>query len=167
MRRILEESDMRIYYEDEQCYAIEKSSLVAKLRGVKIVEFVQVQSNKKIRLLEAKTTAPNPTNDCDYNNYLKEIREKFQNSISLLNAAKLHRRPTLFQEFPETLKNVDFRNASYFLFLVIKKQRLDWLPPLTDDLRRQLHPFLKCWNIPDDNFVVLNEELARDFNIVE
>lgn len=167
MRKILEESGMRIFYEDEQCYIIEKSPLVAKLQGVKIVEFVQAQGKKKIRLLEAKTTAPSTTNACDYDDYLRDIREKFQNSISLLNVARLKRRAALFQEFPETLQNVDFQNASYFLFLIIKKQRLDWLPPLSDDLKRQLHPFLKCWDIPDDHLVVLNEELARDFNIVE
>ena len=95
MKGVLEESGMRIIYDDEQCYIIEKSPLVNKLQGVKIVEFVQAQSKKKIRMLEAKTTAPNTTNSNNYECYLREIREKFQNSISLLNVAKLQRREAL------------------------------------------------------------------------
>ncbi len=40
MRQILLESGMRFIYDDANSYMIEKSSLVTKLQGVKIVEFV-------------------------------------------------------------------------------------------------------------------------------
>lgn len=58
MKQILEESGMRIPYQDDACYMIEKSALVAKLQGVKIVEFVQANGKKRITMLEAKTKAP-------------------------------------------------------------------------------------------------------------
>lgn len=99
--------------------------------------------------------------------YMTEIREKFQNSISLLNAAKLKRRPKVFKEFPQPLKDVDYRNAHYWLYLVIKQSKEDWIVNLNGDLRRQLHPFLKCWDIPDANFAVVNEGMARSIGLVE
>ena len=71
MRKILEESGMRIPYEEDACYMIEKSPLVAKLQGVKIVEFVQAQGVRKIMLLEAKTTAPCHDKLNDYRTPLK------------------------------------------------------------------------------------------------
>ena len=147
MRKILEESGMRIPYEEDACYMIEKSPLVAKLQGVKIVEFVQAHGVRKLVLLEAKTTAPCQDKHDDYNDYITEIREKFQNSISLLNAAKLKRRPKIHEELPQQLKDIDYKGAHYWLYLIIKQSKEDWIVNLNSDLRRQLHPFLKCWNI--------------------
>lgn len=167
MRKILEESGMRIPYEEGACYMIEKSPLVAKLQGVKIVELVQSHGVRKIALLEAKTTAPCQDKCDDYNAYMNEIREKFQNSISLLNAAKLKRRPKIYEELPQPLKDVDYKDAHYWLYLIIKLSKEDWIVNLNSDLHRQLHPFLKCWNIPDANFVVVNEGMARSIGLVE
>lgn len=166
MRQILEESGMRIPYEADACYIIEKSSLVAKLQGVKIVEFVQAEGKKKVKMLEAKTTAPSQNNMVDYNDYLREIREKFQNSISILNAAKMKRRDAIYNELPQPLKDLDYKSAIYWLYLVIKESKDDWIVNLSADLHRQLHPFLKCWNIPDSNFLVLNESMAKEIGIV-
>jgi len=167
MRKILEESGLRIPYEEDASYMIEKSPLVTKLQSVKIVEFVQALGIRKIVLLEAKTTAPCQDNHDDYNVYMTDIREKFQNSISLLNAAKLKRRPEIYDELPQPLKNIDYKGAHYWLYLVIKQYKEDWIVNINNDLHRQLHPFLKCWNIPDANFEVLNEGLARSIGIVE
>lgn len=77
------------------------------------------------------------------------------------------RRADLFMELPHPLQEVDYKSVTFRLFLVIKNSRIEWLPNLTDDLRNQLHPFLKCWNIPDANFIVLNEQLAQEKGIVE
>lgn len=167
MRKMLEESGMRIPYEEESSYLIEKSALVTKLQGVKIVEFVQAQGTRKIVLFEAKTTAPCQEKHDDYSVYMTDVREKFQNSISLLNVAKLKRRADIFEELPEALKDVDYKGAHYWLYLIIKKSKEDWIVNLSSDLHRQLHPFLKCWNIPDANFVVLNEGMARSLGLVE
>lgn len=167
MRQILEESGMRIPYQDDACYMIEKSALVARLQGVKIVEFVQANGKGKLVMVEAKTSAPQPENKGDYDEYLKEIREKFQNSISILNAARLKRREEIFNELPQALKDVDYKKAHYWLYFVIKESKDDWVVNLSEDLHRQLHPFLKSWNIPDANFVVANEGMARSLGVVE
>ncbi len=167
MRQVLVESGMKIPYQDDACYMIEKSALVARLQGVKIVEFVQANGRAKVVMVEAKTSAPHPTNKGDYDVYLKEIREKFQNSISLLNAARLKRHEEIFAELPQPLKDVDFKKATYRLYFVIKESKDDWIISLSDDLRRQLHPFLKSWNIPDVNFVVANEGMAKKLGVVE
>lgn len=167
MKRILVESSLHIPYQDEACYMIEKSPIVARLQGVKIVEFVQAKGTNKIVMLEAKTSAPQPTNKGDYDEYIKEIREKFQNSISLLNAAKMNRYPKLFEELPQPLKDINYDTTLYLLYFVIKESKDDWVRNLSEDLHRQLHPFLKSWNIPDLNFVVVNEAMALDLGIVE
>lgn len=166
MRQILEESGMLIPYDDEACYMIEKSKLVAKLQGVKIVEFVEAKGKKRVKMVEAKTTVPTQENKVDYNEYLKEIREKFQNSISLLNAAKLKRREDIYSELPQALKDLDYKSAHYCLYLVVKKSKEDWIVNLSAEMRKQLHPFLKCWNIPDANFIVVNEQMAKKEGIV-
>ena len=166
MKKVLKESEMQIPYEEESCYRIEKSPLIARLNGVKIVEFVQAEGKKKIKMVEAKASAPTPTNPDDYNVYISEVREKFQNSISVINAAKLKRREDIFNELPEPLQSVDYKIAVYWLYLIIKKSKEDWVVNLSADLHRQLHPFLKCWNIPDANFEVLTEDMARNKGLV-
>lgn len=165
MRKVFMTSDMRIPYEEESCYLIEDSSRVAKLKGVKIVEFVQVVGSA-VRMLEAKSTAPRPLQNEDYYKYLKGIQEKFQNCISLLNAAKLNRRPDIFDEFPTSLKDLDYGSARYCLYLVIKNSKEDWVVNLNDDFRKLLHPFLKCWNIRDQDFQVLTEKMAQAKGLV-
>lgn len=167
MRRVLEESGMRIPYQDNACYMIEKSANVGLLRGVKIVEFVQANGKKAIMMLEAKTSAPRPESYGDYENYLRDIREKFQNSISLLNAARLKRHEKIYAELPQPLKNVDYKRADYKLYFIIKNCKDDWVVNLSNDLHKQLHPFLKSWNIPDINFIVANESMAKELSIVE
>ncbi len=118
-------------------------------------------------MLEAKTSAPHPENIEDFDKYIREIQEKFQNSISLINAAWLKRRKDIHHEMPQPLQDVDFKSNSYFLYLVLKESKDDWIVNLTLVFRQQLHPFLKCWNIPDENFFVLSEKMAREKNIVE
>jgi hypothetical protein len=166
-QKILNESGMRIPYHPELCYMIEKSAIVGKLQGVKIVEFVEANETDQIIMLEAKTTSPQPGNKNDYDEYLSSVREKFQNSVSLLNAAKLKRLPTIYNELPQALKDVDYKDAVYKLYFVIKQSKSDWITNLSADLYRQLRPFLTCWNIPKNNFIVVNEEMARNLRIVE
>ncbi|MBR5168364.1 MAG: hypothetical protein IKW86_09935 [Salinivirgaceae bacterium] len=167
MKQILEESGMRIPYHPELCYMIEKSAVVGRLKGVKIVEFVEANGIDQIIMLEAKTSAPQPGNKNDYVEYLSSVREKFQNSISLLNAAKLKRLPKIYDELPQALKDIDYKNAEYKLYFIIKQSKSEWIIPLSDDLYLQLRPFLKCWNIPKNNFIVVNEEMARTCRIIE
>lgn len=167
MKRVLEESGMQIPYQDEACYMIENSAAVARLQGVKIVEFVQAKGKAKVVMVEAKTSAPQPANKDDYDEYIKVIREKFQNSISLLNAARLKRQVVIYEELPQPLKEVDYKNTNYLLYFIIKESKDDWIMNLSNDLHQQLHPFLKCWNIPDNNFVVANEGMAKKLGVVE
>ena len=84
-----------------------------------------------------------------------------------MNAARLKRREDIFDELPQPLKDVDYKKASYWLYFVIKESKDDWIINLSNDLHRQLHPFLKSWNIPDANLVVANEGMARRLGVVE
>lgn len=167
MTQLLRESGMKIIYEETSAFFIEKSKIVNRLQGVKIVEFVEADGKDHIKMIEAKTSSPQQTNAKHYSSYIREIIQKFQNSILLINAAKLGRRKSLFEEFPQPLKEIDYAKAHYRLFLIIKKCKDEWLPPLADDLRIHLHPFLKCWGIADEDFKVINEDFAKTLKLIK
>lgn len=165
----IEESGMVFTLDMNSAYLIEKSEKVSKLSNVKIVEFVQL-SKKCIELVEAKTSAPNPDNPENGKNiqkFMADIREKFQNSISLLNAAAIKRRKEIFDELPELMQKYNWAKAEYQLFLIIKNHKREWLPPMSELIKKEIKPFLTCWNIHEDRFKIINEEWAKELDIIK
>lgn len=165
----IDESGMTFVLDMSSVYRIEKSKKVAKLSNVKIVEFVRL-SKECVEFVEAKTAAPNPNNpesSDKIQDFTTEIREKFQNSISLLNAAAMKRRKEIFDELPELMQKYNWAKAEYRLYLIIKNHEIEWLSPLSELVKKEVKPFLKCWNIHDDHFKVINEELAKEINLIK
>ena len=163
------ESGMTFVLDVNSSYRIEKSKNVEKLNNVRIVEFVRL-SKGSVEFVEAKTSAPNPNNPENRDNiqmFITEIREKFQNSISLLNAAVIKRRKEIFDELPVSMQKYNWAKADYKLYLVIKNHEEKWLDQLSPLIKKEVKPFLKCWNIPDINFKIINEELAKELNVVK
>lgn len=132
----IEESGMVFTLDMNSAYLIEKSEKVSKLSNVKIVEFVQL-SKKCIELVEAKTSAPNPENGENIQKFMADIREKFQNSISLLNAAAIKRRKEIFDELPELMQKYNWAKAEYQLYLIIKNHKIEWLPPMSELIKKR------------------------------
>lgn len=163
------ESGMTFVLDVSSSYRIEKSEKVAKLNNVKIVEFIKL-SKGFVEFVEAKTSAPNPDNPESRDNvqmFMTEIREKFQNSISLLNAAVIKRRKEIFDELPVSMQKYNWTKANYKLYLIIKNHKLEWLTPLSDLIKKEVKPFLNCWNIPDVYFKIINEDWAKELNIIK
>lgn len=168
MKKILEESGMKIFYGEKSTFLIEKSKLVTRMQGVKIVEFVELYNGNKLKVVEAKTSSPCCDNNVDdYNAYINDIVEKFQNAVSIINSCVVGRRSDIFREFPAPMQKADYKSIYYRLLLLIKNCNEEWMAPLVDDLRKHLRPFLKCWNIKADDFMILNEDLARQKGIIE
>lgn len=135
----VEESGMIFTLDMNSAYLIEKSEKISKLSNVKIVEFVRL-SNECIELVEAKTSAPNPDNpesDKNIQKFMANIREKFQNSISLLNAAAIKRRKEIFDELPELMQKYNWAKAEYKLYLIIKNHKREWLPQMSDLIKKR------------------------------
>lgn len=165
----IDESGMTFVLDMSSAYRIEKSEKVAKLSNVKIVEFVRL-SRKCIEFVEAKSSAPNPNNQESSDkiqDFTTEIREKFQNSISLLNAAAMKRRKEIFDELPELMQKYNWAKAEYRLYLIIKNHKIEWLLPLSELVKKEIKPFLMCWNIHNDSFKIINEELAKELNLIK
>ena len=165
----LVESGMTFVLDKNLSYRIEKSDNVSKLNNVKIVEFVRL-SGDHIEFIEAKTSAPNPENPesrDDVQVFISEIREKFQNSISLLNAAMIKRRKEIFDELPVSMQKYNWAKANYKLYLIIKNHEENWLVQISEILKKEVKPFLKCWNIPELSFKVINENIAKELNIIK
>ncbi len=171
MTIIINESGMDFPVEEDNTFIIEKSGSVLK-RNIKSVEYVErrVWGGKKIlRFLEAKSSNPNVTNKDDYDKYISEIRDKFQNSISIMfsSLAKRKGMDDVRNELPIGLKNLKVSDIDDCgLCLVVKESQPEWLVPVMDSLKKELKSIMKCWNIPDSNLKVINEDLARQQKII-
>ncbi|MCQ2298944.1 MAG: hypothetical protein MJZ81_02315 [Bacteroidales bacterium] len=176
MMKDVQESDMTFQVDDSNTYFIEKSKPVCNKRGLKSVEFVELRKWKKqdvLRFVEAKTTNPNPgnpdpENKKSYDKYIHDIREKFQNSISILfsSLSKREGLEDVYQELPNSIKAIKYQKADCVLWLVVKNSKPEWLIPVMAELKKELAPMLKCWNIQDSNVKVVNEDDARDNKLI-
>ena len=160
---------MGFVVEDDKCFRIEKSPSIVKLNNVKTSEFISITAKDEITIIEAKTSIPNAQNPASQeklNEFVKEIREKFQNSISIINAAIIGRLSKTYKELPMRFMDIEYNTVEYVLFLVVKQAREEWLPFMSDLLLKELRPFLTCWNIPTKRFKVINESMAKDNNLI-
>ena len=171
------ESKMVFPVEKENTFLIEKSKSVSKKRGLKSVEFVELKNfakNPSLRFVEAKTSNPNFTNNDNDNKekldeYIHDIREKFQNAVSILFSSLSKRKglDDVFNELPTGIQSVNYKNVECGLWLVVKDSEPEWLIPVLASLKKELKPMLKCWNIPDSNVKVINEDDARNLTIIK
>lgn len=164
------ESGMTFPVEGDNTFFIEKSNWINNTRNIKSVEFVELmQKFKSLRFVEAKMSNPNAINKDDFEKYICEIRDKFQNSISLMFSALSNRQglDKVRDEFPNNMKSVDYKNVECGLWLVVKTSKPEWLIPVMDSLKKELKPILAIWNIPDSNLKVVNEEDARRLTLIK
>ena len=167
-RRIIE-SGMAFVVDDDATFEIEKAECVNRMSGVKTVEFVSLMRDSTVRVVEAKTSAPNPegAKPEEFPVYIKNIIEKFQNSITLMNVAAIKRREDIYDILPLAMQAFHWGKAKYKLYLVIKNQRVEWLSPVSDALKKEMKPILKCWGILDSDLKVVNEDIARNLHLID
>ena len=157
-------------YPEGHCFRIEKSNIYKNLgHGVKIVEFLLFRQNSqppKIWVVEAKFSAPRPENKLDFDKFIGEIREKLVNALTLAVASCLKRHESAETELPELFKTLDLMNSDFRLVLIIKGHRENWLPPLQDALKKALHPTVKTWGLSAMAVAVINDEKARELELI-
>lgn len=156
-------------FQKEAIIHIESSlQYVAIKQGMHITEFIYYEKEKKrLVALEAKTTAPNPDSDIvenpkeKFQEYIKDIREKFENSLDLyVNMA-------LKDEVPGDFKGIDYHELEIVFVLVIKNHEKAWLKDVKDAMEmavRSVHRTNKIWKC---KVLVINEQMARKAHLIE
>jgi len=177
-----EESGMTFTFEEEECYRIEKDSMVNHLERVKCCECVSA-IHDIIVFIEAKHSAPK----CSYcelskvtyngaslpdrwsiktnfDKFIEEISLKFQDSFFFVKASlEGWHGSDKKGEVASKLKKL-YRDKLKFV-LILTTAADDWLPNLNDSLKINMRHFLNAWNIPDTSIKVVNPDKAKRLNI--
>lgn len=165
----VEESGMTFGpFHEDQFFHIEKSVIYGEIQNqVKMVEFVLLKQNRdfgQIWLVEAKQSSPHPGNLEDWEAYLGELKEKFENGLCLFIALCLKRH--IDQDFHEPMRTVNLKKIQFKITLVIKDHKIEWLPPLKDAIQQKLLPFCRSFNLKFNPVLVLNDQMAREKGLI-
>jgi len=162
----IEESNMIFGpYDKEQFFHIENSYIYKNLgKNVKITEFIllkQVNSEKKMYIIEAKSSAPNPGNNKseNFDKYIDEISEKLLNSLLLTVATFFERHKDNYYEFPDEFKKVYNYSLKTILLLVINNHKIEWLDPISIALNIKMRNVSRTWPL---KVAVINDSIARE-----
>lgn len=154
---------------DEHCFYIEKSKVYNKLQsGLQIAEFLLIQPDKNsLLVVEAKSSAPNPTNkdsQTNFDNYITEIAEKLFNAFSLGLALCLERHVNNKDEVSNCFKQMSHNSVKVKLLLVINGHKDEWLIPLNEALQKKLRSVSKIWPL---EVITINEKTAKKYNLIQ
>lgn len=146
-------------FEEDNFFPVEKSRWLSRLEGIKACELVYWKPQKgKLYFIEAKSSIPSHRNSpSEYEAYFVELFEKFDNSLQLLVSGILGRPKELASELGSGVSSLDWEQAQICFYLVIPKVPDQYLPDLTEKLRKALSRQRKVWNA---TVFVINERLA-------
>lgn len=160
------ESYMKFGFDDEYFYRIEKSSVLSNTEYVKPCEFIILQDSK-LCFIEAKSSAPKPATKENFDKFIGEIVQKFEDSILLYNAVKMKRHgEEVSSEIPLNLNTVN-EDIRYRLYLVIHGHKREWMSPIQDELRNRLRHILNAWNIKDIDVQAINHDDACSKGLIK
>ena len=166
-------------FPEGHCFYIEKSDIYEQINkqvqrvnqknkeGVKIAEFLLLRNDTDshtIWIIEAKSSAPQPKSKDDFDKYIKDICDKFVNSLILTSSLK--RNPDVNDKLSDNFKQIDIASAQFVLTLVINGFKTDWIPPLQHALKNALRSTVIKWSLSSKNILVLNEEGARKEKLI-
>lgn len=165
MRYQKSESEMDFSLPLESTFDIEKSSLYQSLckgNGIKACDFIYLQSPKKVLLIEAKKSSPDPQNPASTHKvaeYSKSIHLKVVHSLLLLLGMAGLRSYPYTTDPPKWIEETKDPSTKFIPILVIKNIQKEWLQPISDKLRQELSGTRKAFRLED--LIVMNEEMAR------
>lgn len=160
------ESFMKFSFHDDDLFRIEEDAIITNSEGIKACECV-VLISENVAFIEAKASAPNPTNSKDFPAFIEDIKQKFANSLQLFSdiKSKVHGED-VFHRLPVNLQTNVSAPEAYKIFLIIHGHRVDWLIGLLDALKDAMREVVKQWNLRDSNVKVFNEEIALENKII-
>jgi hypothetical protein len=164
-RRIkIEESNMVFDFAEDDVFWIEKCPTVKAIGdGVKIVEMI-VKQNDVLMFIEAKQSSPRPDNKEPFDDFMKEMYEKFRNSLILFAGIALHRRFRENSQLPTNFTPSVIETLPIRFYLIIKGHKEEWLPPLDEALQLSLGVIQKCFGIA--SVKVINDSTAKNHNLI-
>ena len=151
-------------FDDTKIFHIEKSKMLKNCEGIKTVEFIYHKRKYVLQFVEAKSSSPvkRPGNEQEYNTYLDEIVQKFEDSFQLYMAGILKRKSG-YDQISKELFDADYQKMNFVFVLVINGHEKEWLPPLVLDIEHKMRRFQTIWNC---SVVVLNDELAKEQHLI-
>ncbi len=156
-------------YQKEDYFYVEKSKTYLKIQaGVKMAEFLLIRTQDKpiVLIIEAKSSTPRIESQPNFDDFIREIRDKLSNAL-MLGVATCLKRHSTWEELPTAFQTLDLSTASFRLILVVKGHQEAWLPPLQDAIKKELYPTIKIWNLPPTAVVVINDTIARSQGLIQ
>lgn len=166
----IEESGMSFGpFSADDCLELEKCQTYKRIEtNVKMAEFAVIKLQGRLPavwIVEAKSSAPQPGNQQDFDVYIDEIRQKLANALQLLFAGKLNRHPDWPINLPANFGDLTYQE-DFKLVLVIRRQLDAWLPPVQDALKLALLPTVKTMGLKPNAVVVINEQEAARLRLI-
>lgn len=173
MKRIIE-SEMNFgNFDESNLFYIEDSQIYKRLgSGIKTVEFILKNDRNSIIFLEAKKSCPNAANrdiskdkNEKFEEYYSSITEKFIISFQIYLSVIMARQQDDSLEVGDALRITNNLKDVGIKFILVVKNASDsaWLAGPKAELDNRLVKIRKIWGI---NVLVLNEELARKYNLI-
>lgn len=153
-------------FEEDKIFKIEKSKLHNKIgSGIKVVEFILLRNENELDFIEAKSSSPRPTrqNIIRFNEFIKEISDKFIHSFNLFYSAILKRNKD-YAEINDNFFQLDNSKVKLKFILVIKGHEIEWLLPISDALKRYLSYQNTIWK---SEVIVMNDKIANKYNLIK
>jgi hypothetical protein len=162
---IFTESDMTFEFNDDICFRIESSLVYKSIQadGVKVSECILIRKNQ-LWIIECKKTSPQQTTQPRFDEYIEEIKTKFIHSLTLFYSIYIQRYQN--DQLSVQFKQLNLSQIEPVFILIIKNHQQDWLPPLKDELHKQLKLTAKLWNLKGAWIRLMNEELAQESGLI-
>jgi len=139
---------------------VEKSQFYKNLgEGVRTVEFICLKQSNKLYFIEAKNTAPKPSNKEDFTKYCDEQLHKMQHSMDLFISREVGVNKDFGNEFPDCFIGKKFSEYKIIFLLIIKNHKKEWCNLVLNGLQRKLIALRKIWKI---DIAVWNGETALE-----
>ena len=156
-------------FPSDQCWHIEKSDAYQKNQHkVKISEFLLIKG-KTIQIVEAKSSSPHPANREGFDKFIQDIQAIMLSSFFLFLGVRLgrHEKNHALDALSAAYKDINLGTVQFIFILVINGHKDPWLSPLRDALADGLRDRLRPFGPPQSEIIVLNEELARNHQLIQ
>lgn len=158
------------WFENKQIFRIEHSDIHKSAgEGIKTVEFILCNKKRSICLIEAKSSCPNVANKDEseeksvkYEEFFREITDKFVDSVNMYAAAVLGRYPDINEIGEELTSPAIWKDGKLLLILVVANAEESWLVAPQAELEKRLLRLRKIWKA---EVVVMNREIAEAYGI--
>lgn len=164
---IICESKMNFIIPDKaSVFQIEESKIMKNLgTGLKRVEFILLDQKGTLIFLEAKPAGYIYSEKAYlYDKRIKELVEKFENSIDVFFAIQGKRIRDSRQEVGEKLMNAEFYQKNIRCYVVINGSKEEFCKTVTLRLQHELKRRLQIYNM---NIFAINKKQALEIQLIE